>query len=212
MSENQLGRNIQSLRLSHNETLDDLGKVIGYQKSTVKGYENGSREPDLDAFATSGMIRGSIIEDIMDGFINAADELECPEIYANIVWTLFLLWSQIMDTDKTIELQRRTFPGKINIDEFIKVRKNEPAEITKKKKEFIDDFDELFNLSIAILKTDIELSDLGDYYLAMKYVQNMVDTEYSSEMNITVGMQMMIALTKTGNKYAYDFIKRSSEF
>ena len=31
----------------HNETLDELGSVIHCAKSTVKGYENGSRKPDL---------------------------------------------------------------------------------------------------------------------------------------------------------------------
>lgn len=47
MDNNQLGRNIQHLRIIYNETLDELGSVIHCAKSTVKGYENGSRKPDL---------------------------------------------------------------------------------------------------------------------------------------------------------------------
>ena len=47
MDDNQLGRNIQHLREMHNETLEELGSVIHCAKSTVKGYENGSRKPDL---------------------------------------------------------------------------------------------------------------------------------------------------------------------
>ena len=47
MDNNQLGRNIQHLRLIHSETLDELGNAIHCARSTVKGYENGSREPDL---------------------------------------------------------------------------------------------------------------------------------------------------------------------
>ena len=47
MAGNQLGRNIQHLRKLHKETLEELGNVIFCAKSTVKGYENGSREPDI---------------------------------------------------------------------------------------------------------------------------------------------------------------------
>lgn len=44
--DNQLGKNIQHLREMCGETLDDLGEVIHFARSTVKGYENGSRKPD----------------------------------------------------------------------------------------------------------------------------------------------------------------------
>ena len=47
MNDNQLGRNIQHLRMLYHETLEELGCVIHCAKSTVKGYENGSRKPDL---------------------------------------------------------------------------------------------------------------------------------------------------------------------
>ena len=47
MDDNQLGRNIQHLRIINNETLEELGGIIHCAKSTVKGYENGSRKPDL---------------------------------------------------------------------------------------------------------------------------------------------------------------------
>ena len=50
MDDNQLGRNIQHLRIIYNETLDGLGSVIHCAKSTVKGYENGSRKPDYKHF------------------------------------------------------------------------------------------------------------------------------------------------------------------
>ena len=42
---NQLGKNIQHLREMYGETLDELGEVIHFARSTVKGYENGSRKP-----------------------------------------------------------------------------------------------------------------------------------------------------------------------
>jgi transcriptional regulator with XRE-family HTH domain len=45
---NLLGKNIQSLRELNGETLDELGEVIHFARSTIKGYENGSRKPDPD--------------------------------------------------------------------------------------------------------------------------------------------------------------------
>lgn len=44
--DNQLGKNIKHLREMYGETLHELGEVIHFERSTVKGYENGSRKPD----------------------------------------------------------------------------------------------------------------------------------------------------------------------
>lgn len=49
---NLLGRNIQRLREIHGDTLVELGAAIGFAKSTIKGYENGSRKPDPDTLKT----------------------------------------------------------------------------------------------------------------------------------------------------------------
>lgn len=47
MADNQFGRNIQHLREIRSETLTEMGNSISRAKTTTKGYENGSREPDL---------------------------------------------------------------------------------------------------------------------------------------------------------------------
>ncbi len=52
MDDNQLGRNIKHLREMHTKTPEELGAVIHCAKSTVKGYENGSRKPDLQTLQT----------------------------------------------------------------------------------------------------------------------------------------------------------------
>ncbi len=39
MDENQLGKNIQCLRESHKETLEELGNVIGFQKSAGEMHQ-----------------------------------------------------------------------------------------------------------------------------------------------------------------------------
>ena len=159
---NLLGRNIQRLREIHGDTLEDLGDAIGFAKSTIKGYENGSRKPDpntvktianyygktvdelmhadltslakinlqqislssiveifkktmplfsskeamknasfkkgydlsqriLKAFTKGETLRGSIITDVTELFIQAINETEAPEAIANLVWSIFVV-------------------------------------------------------------------------------------------------------------------------
>lgn len=85
-------------------------------------------------------------------------------------------------------------------------RKNEKKS-TNKKKLFIEDFDELLNALIKALKEREQWAELGDYYLALRYVLGMVETRDSNEMNQAVGMQMMISFAQLGNRYTLDFLK-----
>lgn len=66
MKDNQLGRNIKHLREMHAETLDELGAVIHCAKSTVKGYENGSRKPDLQTLQAIGMHYNKTVDELMN--------------------------------------------------------------------------------------------------------------------------------------------------
>lgn len=171
--DNQLGKNILHLREMHGETLDELGEVIHFARSTVKGYENGSRKPDphtlnniakhfgktvdellytdltnlskvkmeansvkdimnlfqkllplyssedamrnpkfnkgykfchqiMDGFSNVEVLRGTIITDAFQAFIEAFEELECPEAAANLMWTIFVWWTQIFDVKQMI--------------------------------------------------------------------------------------------------------------
>ena len=67
--------------------------------------------------------------------------------------------------------------------------------------------DEIITVLIRLLKETEEGAEIGDYYLALRYVLGMVDTGYSNEMNQAVGMQMMMSFAQLGNRYAFDYIK-----
>lgn len=60
--------------------------------------------------------------------------------------------------------------------------------------------------AIKALKSDTEWAELRDYYLALTFLFNMVDTELSSEFNITIGKQMLVAYAELGNTYALQFL------
>ncbi|HEY5586019.1 MAG TPA: helix-turn-helix transcriptional regulator [Ruminiclostridium sp.] len=278
--DNQLGKNIQHLRELYGETLDELGEVIHFARSTVKGYENGSRKPDphtlnkiakhygktvdellymdlteliatkmevdsikdildlfqkilplyssedamrnskfrngykfchqiMDGFAKGETLRGTMITDAFQAFIEAFDELECPEAAANLMWTIFVWWTQIFDVKQMMSLQSEFLSNKLDIKDYLKIKENESDDLKEKKHGFVSDFDEIITEILKKLKSDSKWSDIADYYIALKYVFTMVDSELSPEMNSAVGMQMMLTFAKIGNPHALNFLKTS---
>ena len=276
MKDNQLGRNIKHLREMHAETLDELGAVIHCAKSTVKGYENGSRKPDLqtlqaigmhynitvdelmntdltdlgdltldlnslsgmiqlinvivplyrsdkamendnfrkgyelaqrllDGFSKAEVMSGNIIVRIFESFITAAEESESPESVANLMWSIFIWWTQMYDPDQILSLQNKMLSKKLTFKDYMKLRDTEDAKTKEKRESFIKDFDEIINVTLRALKSEQEWSDLADYYLALRYVVGMVDTELTYEMNSAVGMQMMLSFMTLGNDLAFKF-------
>ena len=276
MKDNQLGRNIKHLREMHAETLDELGAVIHCAKSTVKGYENGSRKPDLqtlqaigmhynktvdelmntdltdlgdltldlnslsgmiqlinvivplyrsdkamendnfrkgyelaqrllDGFSKAEVMQGNIIVRIFESFITAAEESESLESVANLMWSIFIWWSQMYDPDQMLSLQNKMLSKKLTFKDYMKLRDTEDVKTKEKRASFIKDFDEIINVTLRALKSEQEWSDLADYYLALRYVVGMVDTELTYEMNSAVGMQMMLSFMTLGNDLAFKF-------
>lgn len=275
---NLLGKNIQRLREIHGDTLENLGDAIGFAKSTIKGYENGSRKPDpdtvktianyygktldelmhtdltglekidmqqvsisstvetfkkimplfsseeamnnasfkkgydlsqriLSAFASDETLRGTIITDVTELFAQATSETEAPEALANLVWSIFVWWSQIFDAKEMMALQNKLLSKRIDMVELSRAIKRVSPEIESKRQGFILDMDELLRESIKSLKSDENWSDLGDYYLALRYTNGLVDTALSVEMNVTMGIQLMIAYAQLDNKYAKIFLR-----
>lgn len=276
----QLGKNIKHLREMHGETLDELGEVVHFAKSTIKGYESGSRKPDpqtlqsiathygktvdeilhtdltklgkirmetsstndmvnlfqeifplyysedamknanfqkgyklcqrvLNGFAKGETMRGTIITDAFQAFLEAIDEIEIPEVVADLMWTIFLWWTQIFDVQKMLLFQSKLLSKKFDIKDYMKIRDSESDELKKKKHDFVSDFDEIITEILKELKSDSKWSNLADYYLALQYVVAMVDSELSPEMNFAVGMQMMLSFAKIGNPHALNFLKTS---
>jgi len=278
MDDNQLGRNIQHLRIIHNETLDELGSIIHCAKSTVKGYENGSRKPDLqtlqllaahynkpvdellhadltglenisidlnspdhttelmkiilplyssedamenlnfkngynlsqrllDAFSKAEVLPGNMVVRIFESFATAADETEVFEAVANLLWSIFVWWSQIYDTNHLLSLQNKLLSKKLCLKDWMSLKDTEDAAVTKKRVSFIADFDGIINEALKSLKSEQDWSDLADYYLALRYIVGMVDNDLSTEMNSAVGMQMMLSFMALGNSHAFTFCK-----
>lgn len=278
MDDNQLGRNIQHLRIIHNETLEELGGIIHCARSTVKGYENGRRRPDfqtlqllaahynkpidellyadltelesisidmnspshimelmktilplyssedamgnanfkngyelsqrlLAAFSNAEVLPGNMIVRIFESFANATDESENLEAVANLVWSIFIWWSQIYDINQILSLQNKLQSKKLSFKDWMQFKDTEDASVAEKRVSFITDFGAIITEALKALKSEPEWSDLADYYIALRYIVGMVDTDLSAEMNSAVGMQMMLSFMMLGNSYAFKFCK-----
>lgn len=178
--------------------------------SFKKGYDSCRRI--LDAFSHNEGISGRIIPESFEAFEQATDDSEIPESIANMIWLIFLLWSQIIDekmmrvAETILYPRRNTTPF---VKSFLNAKANESEETKKKRQDFINDFDEIIVELLKALKSSQDLAELADYYMALRYVVSMVDTGLSPEMNTAVGNQMMISFLQLGNPYALHYIKMS---
>lgn len=171
-------------------------------------------EKALEASVKGENLSGHIVVDIWDCFLHAVDETEEPEAVANLVWSIFLWWSQINDIQRMLALQNKLQSNRIDmkgvIQEYQETQRT--AEVSEKKQAFLQDFKEMITEAIKALKSDTEWAELGDYYLALTFLFDMVDTELSSEFNITIGNQMLVAYAELENTYALQFLATVFEF
>ncbi len=153
-------------------------------------------------------MNGKLIVDAYTELINATSYYveDEQELAANLLWVLFFWWTNLVDVSWQREILLKYKLSKISQDDLLEVDRKATKGYIEKRKRFIEDFDELIFSAIKELKANKDWSDLGDYYLALKYAFNIVNTELSIEQNKVVGFQMMYSFGKTGNKYALQFL------
>lgn len=178
--------------------------------SFKKGYDSCRRI--LNAVSRNEGISGRILPECFEAFEQAADDPETPEAIANMIWLIFVLWSQITDEKMMKAAELLLYPRRNKppfIKSFLNAKANESEETKKKRQNFINDFDEIIVELLKALKSSRDWSELADYYLALRYVVSMIDTGLSSEMNSAVGMQMMLSFLQLGNSYALHYVELS---
>ncbi len=79
--------------------------------------------------------------------------------------------------------------------------------IGKEAQEFVSEFhdpdiQEMILECKKIVKRSHHLGDLADYYIALEYILNIVDSGLGRDFNRRVGMEMMMAFALMGNRYA----------
>ena len=163
----------------------------------------------MNSFRQCTEVKGLIISEIVDYFISAVED-NIIEAAANIIWCVFFIWTQqYTDLEKMRKLQTRINNGEIDLKELRYEYQKDAKKTLSKKKDFICEIDDLLIELISELKLTEQWSQLGDYYLALRYVLGLIDTEYSDEMNQVIGIQMLLAFAQVGNRYALDFLEKS---
>lgn len=201
-------------------TLDSLSQVISLQDTILPlftpeeymGNEHFKKgvtycQRILSSFSNGEILRGSIIADVFQEFSAALEQIEEPEVVANVIWSVFFWWSQIIDVKQALAMQNKLLSKKLSVMDTMKAKRNEPEAVKEKKVDFLTDFDDLLNELIKALKSEECWSDLADYYLALRYLVGLIDTDCSVEMNSAVGMQMMLSFARLDNKYAHTFLE-----
>jgi len=60
---------------------------------------------------------------------------------------------------------------------------------------------------LTLVKKSHDWSDLADYYLALRYVWNLVDNDLGWEFNRRIGVEMMNSFVSVENMYALRFLE-----
>lgn len=83
MSLARLGNNIRCIRVAYGETQEQLGFIIGVEKTTISQYENGRREPSRDILNAIAEHYVISVEELMQCDLSHADKIVVDQ---NVLW------------------------------------------------------------------------------------------------------------------------------
>lgn len=140
-------------------------------------------------------------------------EYATVESAANILWVLFLTF-QLLPDEHIQRVGEAVLNGEGKKKDFTKNYLLKDIDATsefnqRRKQKFILENHDLIIDMIKLLKNSQKYAALGDYYLALQYVLGIVDTDYSNEMNQSIGMALMTSLLELENPYAFTFIDKT---
>ena len=152
-----------------------------------------------------------VIDDIMEGFEKSSDD-NVLEAYVNIIAFVFLLWifyyPETDDNDPDllkISLPKNKKP--ISYSVFKKAQDKLITENYKSRNEFKKILaDDLFEAFGSLNQS--KFKDISDYYLALGYIYNLLDTDLTYAQSIEFGLDLMRSYARMKNKYAIQYIKR----
>jgi len=150
-----------------------------------------------------------LIDTCFDCYEKAADESQPKELIANYLSLIFLFALAItadVDNEKLNNALRNSRIIGDAIERKLFLRKGE-FDITEKKVKdnLTREFNELILPIIYKLHNSPEWTDLAHYYLSLRYLNALVDNDYSDDFNIAIGIEMMKSLTVLENRYANNY-------
>lgn len=170
-----------------------------------KKFYDSLRKLDMDSI--------DHIDVCLNGYLEAYEDKSIkPEAAANFIaiWNLLLMMMTTPLVLKSrpaalIQVAARDSKARQLID-------NPNDDFEKDAQEAMTDLNdsemvELLDDMMTTLKRSYKWSDLADYYLAMKYVWNIVDNDLGGGFNRRVGAEMLNSFVSVGNVYAARYLK-----
>ena len=122
----RLGNNIRCLRTAYGETQEELGFVIGVEKTTISQYENGKREPNRDVLGAIAEHYVISVEELMQCDLSEVKKITVDQ---NALWKEIDVILPVVASDaalnnghfkKAYDLHNKIFDGlkRLNMDGF----------------------------------------------------------------------------------------------
>lgn len=154
------------------------------------------------------------IEGYFDAFDNEEIEAEAAGNFLSIWMLMFMMMKtvpEVMNDRPAALMQVASRDPKAK-----KIIDNVDPNFEKDAKDIIQELrdpeiDSALEKMIVTLKHSHRWSDLADYYIALKYMWNLVDNDLGADFNRRVGAEMLGAFVQLDNVYAARFLMHNME-
>lgn len=198
------------------DTMDVMFPVFEKQQENEdRSFAKGIKQhfSIMKQLRSNGCIYGFNVklESVLDAYTESFESNGCPESAANILSLVFFLWASTnkRNYDKASQFASiiKDFPlgniaAVVDSDQFSESR----------DKDFCKDLEPLILQMIRVLKEDSAWSEVGDYYLALRFFIGLVDNDSDINVLREMGLELMVSYCAMGNEYAYRLLQNISLF
>ena len=140
-------------------------------------------------------------------FIDSCNKYHSYEAAANVVGIVFSISELYCNKTALESVESISNQQKVDIKILLQILQSSNQD----KGDFIEMYDDLIIDAIKFLKKNEDWSELGDYYMALRFLMNATDNGYEKDMNMASGYSLMYQLYELDNKYAIDFWEKLEE-
>lgn len=174
------------------------------------GYDTHMRMYEL--MKTGNSIDEDDIDKCFNFYCESYDANGTYEAIANCVWWLLVTGAGINNLHLSAGADA-LYKNKIDKKTFLKQHylkdcENMEDENKKEADEFLDETDEAVYYLLQELNRSPDWSALAQYYIAIRYLFDLVKNDYSRDLNKLIGEEMMISFAAIGNQYADRIIQK----
>lgn len=180
-------------------------------------------------FDKAHVIHNRMIDALKEGYgFDQVPVEECIELYKkagkngiveatvnHLSWLMFLgfftvfFTPRLLETLDLVDINNATIKDVIGgiLPTFDEPGSENEFDISSDLAEFLDECEVDILYDIMLLRKSTDYSDLGDFYLALRYKLGLLRNSLSIEMNSAVGDELLLTFSLMGNKYCKVFFR-----